>query len=397
MTSLAARLDAKAVILIRRYPRILRAFKGLVFVRYAIVGFAAFAFGVIDGRGPVSVFDMRLFLRSGRLMLSPGWAETFSNPELQEGPPQILFYGLIGRLSEIAGVSPKLLLSVSVQVAFALLLMLVIRSLLNHLGARRPGIELYAGLLAVGGFATWSAFGSGHLAEAFIPLLWVQAAIDLRRSRRVRPGVLIGMAAALKLWGVLGLPIFLFGTGLRRTLIDGLVASIVLASWWVPFIVFGEVNTFQFEWTVQVTSFIYRVTGELSPVTWWMRTIQGFAAVCAGVATWFRLKNSKHAIWLVPFTMVAMRLVLDPTIYFYYSVPLAVLALIAAAVLSMDAPVPFRLPLYAGMFLLLHPAFVIEERMLALYSLILSVVMVAVFGSKSNWFRRSPIEASHRP
>lgn len=371
-TWLQPRLDFAA----SRHPKLIAFWSLLLRHRYLIIGITTFILAIKDGQGGLVTFDSKLFTATGMKLLSADWADTFSDSSVQEGPPLILIYGLLTTLADLTGIDVKFFLSVFTQVPFTLLLMYTVRRLMRVADAESPGLEAYVGAFALAGFLSWSAFGSGHLAEGFLPLMWIGAAIASRDSRPVAAGLLLGLAASLKIWGILGVPVLLFSPRLRDAVKAGLVSAGTLAAVWAPFFIFGTVRTFQYEWTVQVTSFARHAYDIGAPVTWAMRAHQGAVAMATGVVCFLVTRKRMASLWLVPFAIIAMRLVLDPTIYYYYTLPLSILGLIGAAVIF-PALHPFvRLPIVAATYMALHPFYVLEERMLALSGLIATVVLI---------------------
>lgn len=362
--------------------------------RYPLIALVSALLAIDDGQGDFVTFDVKLFAQAGEQMFSSGWADTFSDASVQEGPPLILIYAICGWIAEAAGLDLKLVLSVVVQVTFTVGIMLTVRALYSVMDRRSGSVEAYIGCFAAAGFLAWSTFGSGHFAEGFIPLMWVAAAIESHRGRPLRAGIWLGLAASLKIWGILGIPVLLLSRDVRAVLKGGAVSVGLLQASWAPFFIFGTVNTFKYEWTVQVTSFA-RLTYEIGdPVTWGMRLHQGAVSVATGVLCYLIAGRRWIALWLVPFGIVAMRLVLDPTIYFYYTLPLSILGLLGAAGMAARMHPWLRLPSIGPIYMAMHPFYVFEEKMLALSGLVAMIVLLVL----SRWTAEAtPASAPSEP
>lgn len=334
---------------------------------------------LLDGRGGLVTFDSMAFHEAGLKMFSSEWAETFADPSIQEGPIVIMVYGILGHLARILSVDPKYLLALVVETGFTLGLMVIVKGLLADRSLVQPDVELYVGLLAILGFVSWNAFGSGHIAEAIIPLIWLEAIRDIGKGREVKAGMLLGLSAALKTWGVLGIVLTLFASRPRRALRAAGPAVAVSILPWIPFVIFGKVSTFAYEWAVQVPSLVRHVIPINTPVPWTWRIIQGAAAMSFVAFLIFVFKRSPEGPWLTVTGLVAMRLVLDPTYYYYYIVALSVLCLVGAAVVFPTTPQPLRVLKVAVAYLFLHPIFLLKDQGLALWSLALCVAVSFIF------------------
>ena len=89
-----------------------------------------------------------------------------------------------------------------------------------------------------------------------------------------------------------------------------------------------------FQWAVDGRSLLGHLVTAGTSFGWPLRLIQGGAAVTAGAAVLWRARRSEHALWLVPFVVVAARLLLDPLDNAYYFLGLATPALVALALVA---------------------------------------------------------------
>src|SRR5205823_2373004 len=95
---------------------------------------------------------------------------------------------------------------------------------------------------------THGAFVDGHPAEAVSPLLWVLAAVEVRRGRAWRAGLLIGVSAGFELWGLLGVAVLALAPRARDALRGAAAALITAVALLAPFAVFGSFHMFDYEW-----------------------------------------------------------------------------------------------------------------------------------------------------
>jgi hypothetical protein len=171
-------------------------------------------------------------------------------------------------------------------------------------------------------------YEAGHPADALLPLLWVVAAVDARRGRTFRPALLVGLGAGFETWGVLGLAVLV----LRPRAAAAAVAVAVLL--FAPFVLAGHFAAHEFMWTITGHSLLGHVVAPGTAFGWPLRLLQGAAALGAGAALAWRLRRTAHAVWLVPLSVVAVRLLLDPLDSDYYFVGLATPALVGLALLA---------------------------------------------------------------
>jgi hypothetical protein len=263
--------------------------------------------------------DGRAFAAAGRTLLSADWSHAFSSPALQVGPLQLALYGTVGRST--------LALSIVLAVAAALLLTAAARAA----GLRRPELLAGVGLLAVAAGITRNVYEAGHPADALVPLVWIVAAAEARRGRVVRAGLLVGLCAGFETWGILGIAVLALAP--RAVAVAAAAAALLFA----PFVLAGHFASADFHWLVDGRSLLGHVLEPGTRFGWPLRMLQGGAAVAAGGAVTWRAHGSRHAVWLAPFAVVAVRLMLDPLDNAYYFLGLATPALVALALLA-DRP-----------------------------------------------------------
>jgi hypothetical protein len=274
--------------------------------------------------------DCWLFVRAGRTMLSGDWSHAFASSGVQAGPLQLLLFGTVGR-------SPAVLAAV-LAAATALLVTCAVRAL----GVERPALLALAGFLAVATGLTTHVFDAGHPANALLPLVWIVAAAEARRGRVVRAAAIVGLCAGIETWGVLGIAVLACAPSSRGALRAVPVTVGVAAALFLPFVLAGHFAMGSYQWVVVSRSLLGHVVAPGTSFGWPLRLAQGSLAVAAGVGVAWAKRRSPHALWLVPFVIVLVRIALDPLQSGYYfdglqAPALAGLVLVAAGGLRLRA------------------------------------------------------------
>jgi hypothetical protein len=84
-----------------------------------------------------------------------------------------------------------------------------------------------------------------------------------------------------------------------------------------------------------------------SDFPWGLRLLQGAVALIVGGALALALRRTDRAIWAVPLGIVAVRVLLDPTLYSWYWLGLETLALVGAVELVTSVRAHWRLQHHA--------------------------------------------------
>jgi hypothetical protein len=247
-----------------------------------------------------------MFVAAGRTLLSSGWSRSFANRSIQVGPLQLVLFGSIGRSGEA--------LAILLATATALLVVAAARAL----GVTRPALLAAAGLLAVGAGLTRTGYAVGHPADAMLPLLWILAAVDARRGRALRAGMLIGLSAGLETWGILGVAVLALAPRRRDAAAGAAAAGAMVSALFLPFVLAGHFAMGSYVWHVLSPSPLSLLVPQNTSFGWPLRVLQGALAVDAGVVATQLLRRSPHALWVVPFAIVGVRLLLDPIFLSYY-------------------------------------------------------------------------------
>jgi hypothetical protein len=269
--------------------------------------------------------DLVYFVHKGEQLLSGGWADTFSDPNLQSGPLQLIIFGAVRDLGALAFL---------IELGVAALLLFV----LGRLGLS-DRVRVAVGLLAVAAGVTHIAFVYGHPAEAIVPLLWVLAGLWAREGRVLSAGALVGLSAGFELWGVLGVAVLLLAPKLTRALAGACVQFVVVAVMLAPFA--GTFRMFDHQWQVTSGTLVGLVVGPGAHFGWPLRLAQASLAIAAGAALALALRRSVHSLWLVPLAVALVRLLLDPVSFGWYWLEVEALVLVGAGLVLSELPARF--------------------------------------------------------
>jgi hypothetical protein len=303
------------------------------------LGAAAFV-AALGTRDPA---DLPYFAHAARTLLSGNWAHTFADPSLQVGPLQLLVVALGDRLGGMSA------LDYVIGLGLTALAVLTAGRLLRgrpHCAAWQLAFGLSVVLLGL----TAEAYSYGHPAQVAIPLLWVLAAIDARDGRMLRAGALLGLAAGFEVWAVLGAPLLLLAPAARLVLRGFAVQVVITAALFMPFVVAGDFRMFDYSWRVEGWTLVRLLVPAGSEFPWGLRLLQGACALGVGAGLVFALRRTERAFWAIPLGIVAVRILLDPTLYSWYWLGLETLTLLAAVDLLANARVryPWRSPASAA-------------------------------------------------
>jgi hypothetical protein len=279
--------------------------------------------------------DLPYFVHAARTLLSSGWADTFADPSLQVGPLQLLLVGLGDRIGGLG------FLDYLIQIGVAALFVFAVGRILEG-RPHRVVAQAVAGLLVVALGLTADAYGYGHPAQVAVPLLWMLASVEARKGRTVLGGALVGLSAGLELWGVLGAPLLLLAPGPRRALAGFVTHAVVTGALYLPFVLAGDFRMFEYRWKVEGWTLVRLLLPAGSDFPWTLRLLQGAAALSAGAALALLLRRASTAVWAVPLGIIAVRILLDPTLYSWYWLGLETIALIGTAELLTGLPLRWQ-------------------------------------------------------
>lgn len=274
--------------------------------------------------GPQDPADLPYFADGARTLFSPHWVDTFSDPSLQVGPLMLAFVGAGDRIGGLG------LLAYAIQVGLAALFVFVVGRLLRG-RPFRSAAQTVVGLAAVALGLTTDAYAYGHPAQIAVPLLWILAGVQARQGRVARSGALLGLSAGLEVWGVLGAPVLLLAPSAKRALAGVAAQAVVVAILYLPFALAGDFRMLEYRWKVEEWTLVGAFLPAGSDFPWALRVVQGACAALAGFALALVLRHSVRAVWAVPFAVVVVRVLLDPTLYTWYWLGVATVALLGAA------------------------------------------------------------------
>ena len=283
--------------------------------------------------------DLPYFAHAARTLFSGDWADTFADPSLQVGPLQLLIVALGDRLGGMGA------LDYIIGLGLAALAIFTAGRLLR--GRRhRAAWQLVAGLAFVAFGLTAEAYSYGHPAQVAIPLLWLLAGIDARNGRTIRAGILLGLGAGFELWAPLGAPLLLLAPAGRLALRGFSVQVLITTALFAPFVLAGDFRMFDYSWRVEGWTLVRFLVPAGSEFPWGLRLLQGACALIVGAGLAFALRRTERAFWAVPLGIVAVRILLDPTLYSWYWLGLETLTLLAAVDLlaNVGLRLPFRAP-----------------------------------------------------
>jgi hypothetical protein len=323
-------------------------------VSYALLVVAGLVYGWMHRPGLVA--DYLTFVGSGDALASGQWHEVYANPAVQAGPLELLWCAGWQAMDEpltwaglqwlqgaavpwqgntagpglaVAAIAGSPVLAVAAAWAC--------RRWRAAVGvAESLVMEIVIAALALG----WGAFdditGSAHVAEGFIPIMWVCAGLAAVRGQAAVAGALIGLSAGWETWGVLGAAVVLVAP-VRAWWRAAVAGSICLAALFLPFVVVGPFRMLDFRWPIESGTLAHALTraGEFS---WVLRAGQAGLALAASCLVVVVVRRSVHVVWLAPLAACSARLLLDPVGWDYYWNPLLVLTLTGVAAMNLPAP-----------------------------------------------------------
>jgi hypothetical protein len=231
------------------------------------------------------------------------------------------------------------------------------------------GVSLICGPLAVVGVA-------GHFEEPLIAGLMLLAADRVFRGKDTSGALWLATASGFKLWGFLGVGILLMNGSPSAWVRRGAIYTAACAACYLPFFLWGSVNTFHWVWPVWPSSTLgYFISGHA--FTFQLRLVQSTLVCVFTAALALRLRSNP---WSVPVMVVAVRLLFDPEQIPYYWVAL-VLCLSVGAWARLPRSTKLLWPLTTGgAFLALTIPYLVGSTALrAIHTLALGLLVAALF------------------
>ncbi|MFN2610809.1 MAG: glycosyltransferase 87 family protein [Actinomycetota bacterium] len=344
--------------------------------RYVIVGIFSAGVAIFDSFDKASLQDPFIFAAAGLRLFSHSWLNVFGDSQIQVGPLQLIYSGIIAAISKTTGIGLRLPLSLVTQVLFAIGAMLVTRALLRSDDKRSAGAEFATGCIVAIFSIGYRSFTSGQPSDGFIAAIWVLSAIAARKGHGWIAGALIGASVALKPWGALGFPLLLLAPNLKDVIDGALVMTVISAVAYLPFILFGDFKMFTFRWLFEPHSPLRYLYGSSIGFTWQDRMIQGAIVSVVGVIATLKARRSGIAAWAAPLAIVATKVTLDPVRWYWYWIPIQLLCLWGTTMIATRRQeIPWVLAPIAAMALVV----VLPSGGLLLGLLVIAVVMALLF------------------
>jgi hypothetical protein len=318
----------------RRLVRRFASWPDLVVLGAAAAG--TVVWGLLNSRSGIDG-DVFLFASAGSRMLSGGWTHTFANADVQAGPAELALTSLALKLGDGRG-------------GFAVILDLISTAAIITAGAWfLRGSTRGLIVLVIGAFLFWfpSEGYQGHPAELLIPVLWFVAAARSRGDHPLQAGAIVGLAACIELWGILGITALALSPQLRRAVSGAALAGGMMIASLLPFAVAGDFHMFDYRW--RTTSGIDYLLLHGQPFTWYDRVAEAALVLVIGFTVARGTRRLRESIWIVPAATALARLALDPLRnYYYWDVPLVLLLIGASAILARPRELRLRLATHLG-------------------------------------------------
>ncbi len=300
--------------------------------------------------------DAGWFREAGRSMLGSDMLDVFSSSGLQIGPLYLLLVGVLAAVVDVVGL-PVLFMVAAVQsVALAAYALYLAGRWADAWGAPRLAAQwgvvtpvVFLGVLA-------ESIGIGHPEELFLGLALAHLVLLVRSASTVRGGALLGVAVAVKLWAVLGAPLVLLRRGWRPVVVVGVLSATIAAAAYGPFYLFGDARTFEFTWGSGLQPFGIPLE-HLALGGWALRLVQAavVVAVTSAVAWWWPGTGLPAVL-----VLVATRIVLDPLLQTYYTIPFVVVGLLWAWTTPRRPGALGRLATWPGVLLAMVGPYLVE-------------------------------------
>jgi hypothetical protein len=325
----------------------------LVRFRLWLIGAFAVVNGALDGIDGSSGTDFFAFADAARRLMSSGWASTFDDPSIQVGPLALVWPAVTGWIADVTGISHPTVVAISIYLAFSLGAVLTVRFVARARGAEAsPVAELAAGVGVMAAGFCWVAVSSGQPFDAVVGILWIVTAMAATRDRPAVAGTLLAAACLVKLVAILGLPLLLLVPGWRRRLTGTAWFAILVAAGLLPFVLLGDVGTFDHVWRVTSGSPMAFVVETGTEFPWPLRALQAAVVIGGGTAVVGLMRRSLDVVWVAPLALAVLRLATDPVSYDYYWLAPAAIAVVGVASMAPAAGLRTRLALVAGAYLL---------------------------------------------
>jgi hypothetical protein len=315
----------------------------------------------------------------GIAILTGHWREVFADRAVQEGPIELIFWG-IPYLLGLSTATGWIIFGIIVGIPFSIAVAAVSERVLRGISPTWS-VTLAMGVAAACALTgrITAATSAGHPAEIAVPLLWIVAGLMARRGWSAAAAAVLASTAGWELWGLLGVPILLLAPRIGWTTIwrSAVAGAAVLLVLFAPFAVIGPFRMFSFAWPIRPDTLAHLLIPDARFFPWPLRLAQAALAVGAGTATTLLLRRRIDALWLTPLVVCAVRLLIDPVLVQYYSVTPVILVLLGTAVgLAQRRLLPFLLGLIMMNLLVDAPLGLIVAGILTLLVTVTAVIVI---------------------
>lgn len=308
-------------------PRLARTLRALWVRPTTVVVVLGLVIGVLGGVGRPEG-DQVLFRAAGLSMLGPHFLDVFSDAWLQVGPVYLVLLGLGTALGTVLHLPPAAIgicAAAAHGVLAAWLACLAARRAAEATGAPVRRSQWAVGLtLVVGGFL-YNALVADHAEELILGLVLALAAVSAGRGRLVHAAVLLALATGVKQWAPTTGGMLLAGRRVRASALAIAVFVVGVAVLYLPFKLWGDMQTFSIEWPFPDQTWLGRLPGMAGASDWMQRIVQGALAGLVGVAIAWRRYGSALVVVI---GSIAVRLLLDPLRLSYYWTALVAVVLV---------------------------------------------------------------------
>jgi len=265
--------------------------------------------------------DYSYFGAPGAALLQGHWGMVYDDKTVQAGPFELIVWGvvhLLGVQTPAQWVVVHLVLTLLIAIAFAA----VMRWQLRRIDRRWAGALTAGATVLAAGTATFAAATtSAHPAQAIVPILWMVVAMLARDGRPLAAALVLGSTTGWETWGMLGLPILLLAPRIDlptiwRSMVGVLLPIAVLFG---PFLLIGDFQMFSYVWPVRTDTLIHLLFPDTHFLPWPLRLAQAVLVLAGASLVAWLIRRAPDAVWLVPFAAVALRLLADPLLIFYYA------------------------------------------------------------------------------
>lgn len=315
---LEARLRVELAALERVRPRrarlLLRIWRHPAWVLMPVSLVVGVACGVLRQDG-----DQVRFRAAGLGMLGQHFFDVFADSWLQVGPVYLVVLGLVawlGTALHLSAFATGLVASAGHSLLITALALAAARRAAHRSGAWMLRAQWVVASVVVLGGVLSDALVADHPEELLLGFMLALGATVADMGKLNRAAGLLVLAVGVKQWAITAAGLLLRGRRrVRQSLIAAAVLLLGVAILYLPFRIWGQVNTFEQTWKYAPNAWVTAVPGLAAHPGWTFRLLQGGAAGVAGILVAARARGSALVAVMAS---VAVRLLLDPLRLTYY-------------------------------------------------------------------------------